>query len=226
MSALALAAVLALATDPQCGAAAPDSELAHRLQATAVHESGDDRTYADPLAIGVNADLARGLHPARLHFASSQEAIAGAYSLLAQRRSFDLGLMMINVRSLAQDGLSIDAAFDACRNMAAGAHHFVADVHTVLNLAHRLYNTGSTERGANYASAIEAVLIRIQAAGGGAGQAASPPPPVPPSCAPSWDVWAVATCSDRASAQPGAAPARGVVSVSINTRKSTDDEQD
>ena len=224
MSALALAAVLSLATNPQCGAATPGSELARRLQAIAVHESGDDRTFADPLAIGVNANPEAGLPAVQLHSATAQEAIAKAHLLSAQGRSFDLGLMQVNNGSLEQDGLTIDTAFDACRNMAAGASHFIANIHAVLNSAHRLYNTGSTERGAGYASAIEAVLTRIQAAGDDGGQAAPSPESPPPSCAPNWDVWAVASCSDRASAQPGAAPARGVVSVSINTRKNNDDE--
>ncbi len=191
---------MALVTNPQCGGVTPGGELAYRLEAIAVHESGDQRSFADPLLIGVNADRLRGLAAAVLRSASPEEARAKARTLLAQGRSFDLGLMQINVASLSQDGLTIDTAFDACRNMAAGAAHFTADVRAVLNLSHRRYNTGSTERGAGYASAIETVLTRIQATGQDTtrSMATSPlSPPEPPPCAPVWDAWALAVCSAR-----------------------------
>lgn len=220
VSVLTLATVLALATSPQCGGAAPGGELAYRLQAIAVHESGDQRSFADPLLIGLNADRQRGLAAAALHSFSPEEARAKARTLLAQGRSFDLGLMQINVASLAQDGLTIDTAFDACRNMAAGAAHFTADVRAVLNLSHRRYNTGSTERGAGYASAIETVLARIQTMGPNTARAvtAAPlSPPTPPPCAPEWDAWALAECSARTATPPGPPPADGASSASITT---------
>jgi type IV secretion system protein VirB1 len=211
---------MALATDPRCGGAAPGGELAYRLQAIAVHESGDQRSFADPLLIGVNVDRLRGLPAAVLHSSSPGEARAKARTLLAQGRSFDLGLMQINVASLAQDGLSIETAFDACRNMAAGAAHFTADVRVVLNLSHRRYNTGSTERGAGYASAIETVLARIQTAGPDTSRfVATAPlsPPAPPPCAPEWDAWALAECSARPIAPSGPLPADGASSAPITT---------
>lgn len=220
MSTLALAAIMALATNPQCGGATPGGELAYRLEAIAVHESGDQRSSADPLLIGVNADRLRGLAAAVLRSASPEEARAKARTLLAQGRSFDLGLMQINVASLSQDGLTIDTAFDACRNMAAGAAHFTADVRAVLNLSHRRYNTGSTERGAGYASAIETVLTRIQAAGPDASRSvvtAPLPPPALPSCAPVWDAWALAECSARPVAPTGPPPADGASSAPTMT---------
>ncbi len=211
---------MALATDPHCGAAVPGGELAFRLQAIAVHESGDQRSFADPLLIGVNADRARGLPGAALRSSSPEEARAKARTLLAQGRSFDLGLMQINVDSLAQDGLSLETAFDACRNMAAGAAHFTADVRAVLNLSHRRYNTGSTEHGAGYASAIEAVLTRIQAAGPDTSRSVVTAPLSPfalPPCAPVWDAWALAECSARPVAPAGPPPADGASSAPITT---------
>ena len=220
MSVLTLSAVMALAVSPQCGGAAPGGELAYRLQAIAVHESGDQRLFADPLLIGVNVDRARGLPAAVLHSSSPEEARDKARTLLAQGRSFDLGLMQINVGSLVQDGLSIETAFDACRNMAAGAAHFTADVRAVLNLSHRRYNTGSTERGAGYASAIETVLARIQTAGPDTSRSvvtAPLSPPAPPPCAPVWDAWALAKCSAHPVVPPGPPPADGASSAPTMT---------
>jgi len=122
-TALTLAAVLALAADPRCGAAPSGSEFQSRLAAIAIHESG-----GDPLVIGVNADRARGLPAAAIRSATPQEAAARAAALLAQGRSIDLGLMQVNSGQLARHGLTVETAFDACRSMVAGADHYAADV--------------------------------------------------------------------------------------------------
>ena len=147
-----------VAQDPRCGRAEPGSEFARRLAAIALAESG-----GDPLIIGVNADRARGLPAATVHSASPQEAAARAAVLLVQGRSIDLGLMQINSAQLERHGLTLDVAFDACRNMAAGADHYADDVRAVWTMAHRRYNTGSTERGAAYAASVERVLARASA---------------------------------------------------------------
>ncbi len=152
-----------LAESPQCGRAEPGSEFARRLAAIAIHESGNGRDSADPLVIGVNADRARGLPAAAIRSTTPQEAAARAAALLVEGRSIDLGLMQINSAQLAQHGLTLDAAFDACRSMAAGADHYADDVRAVWTLAHRRYNTGSTERGAAYAASVERVLARVPA---------------------------------------------------------------
>lgn len=157
-TALTLAAVLALAADPRCGAAPAGSEFASRLAAIAIHESG-----GDPLVIGVNADPARGLLAAAIRSTTPQEAATRAAALLAQGRSIDLGLMQINSGQLARHGLTLETAFDACRSMAAGADHYAADVRAVWNLALRRYNTGTVERGAAYAASVERVLARVPA---------------------------------------------------------------
>ena len=210
MSALTLAAVIALATNPQCGAAAPGSEFANRLAAIAIHES-----EGDPLVVGVNADRERGLPAAVVRSATAQEAVTRARALLAQGRSLDLGLMQINTAQLARHGLTVETAFDACRSMAAGADHYAADVVAVWTLAHRRYNTGSTERGAAYAAGVEQVLARVRAQQSGAASpsapvaASPPPPPSQPPCAPAWDAWALAECSARPAAPLPSPPADG-----------------
>lgn len=215
---LTLAAILALASDPRCGAAAPGSEFASRLAAIAIHESG-----GDPLVIGVNADRARGLPATAVRSATPQEAAARAAALIAQGRSVDLGLMQINSGQLAGHGLTLEAAFDACRSMAAGADHYAADVQAVWSLAHRRYNTGSTERGAAYAVGVEQVLNRVRAQQPGLpASAAQPSPvpqqlPVPPPCAPAWDAWALAQCSARQAAPPAPPPADAAPVVPVIT---------
>ncbi len=152
-TALTLAAVLALAADPRCGAAPADSGFASRLAAIAIHESG-----GDPLVIGVNADRARGLPATVIRSAMSQEAATRAAALLAQGRS----IVQVNSGQLARHGLTVEQAFDICRNVAAGADHYAADVRAVWSLAHRRYNTGGTERGAAYAAGVEQVLARVR----------------------------------------------------------------
>jgi len=186
-TALTLAAVLALAIDPRCGAAAPASEFASRLAAIAIHESG-----GDPLVIGVNVDPARGLPAVAVRSATPQEAAARAGALLAQGRSIDLGLMQVNSGQLARHGLTLETAFDACRSMAAGADHYAEDVRAVWTLAHWRYNTGSTERGGAYAADVEQVLNRVRAqqsalpTSSALPSFASQPLPPPPA---SWDVY-------------------------------------
>ena len=216
-SALTLAAILAFAADPHCGAA-PDNEFASRLAAIAIQESG-----GDPLLIGVNPDPARGLPAAAVRSATAQKAAAQAAALLAQGRSIDLGLMQVNSRQLARHGLTFETAFDTCRNMAAGADHYAEDVRAVWSLAHRRYNTGSTERGAAYAASVERVLNRVRAQqsalspSSASSAPASQPPPGPPLCAPSWDAWALAQCSARQATPSAPSPADGPSAAPVIT---------
>ncbi len=164
---LGVAAVLALATNPRCGAAQAGTEFAWRLTAIAIHESG-----GDPYAIGVN-----GLGSSTYRFATQAEAMAFARALNAAGRDFDAGLMQINRRQLARYHLTLQSAFDACSNMAAGAVHYAADVQAVVfDLAHRRYNTGSIQRGAAYAASVEQVLAHLRAQTG-----ALPASPLPAS---------------------------------------------
>ena len=218
---LTLAAILALATDPRCGAApaSPEGkEFASRLAAIALHESG-----GDPLVIGVNADRTRGLPAAAVRSATPQEATTRAAALVAQGRSIDLGLMQVNSGQLARHGLTVETAFDACRNMAAGADHYAADVQAVWTLAHRRYNTGSTERGAAYAASVEQVLNRVRKQQATLPASTAPvalvpqQPPAPPPCAPSWDAWALAQCSVRQVTPSAPPPVVGLPAVPVIT---------
>lgn len=172
--ALTAAAVFALATDPRCGGARPDSEFAARLVAVSTHESG-----RHPFAIGVNADDARGLPPQRILSATQAEAVARARMLLAEGRRIDLGLMQISDRQLARHRLSVDAAFDPCANMRAGAEHLSADFRAAWAAAHRRYNCGGFACGEVYAAGVERVLDQI-APSLVVPAAPEPPPPIPP----------------------------------------------
>src|SRR3990167_7991228 len=70
----------------------------------------------DPLAIGVN-----GKPRVSVSAATPKEAAAKASALIAAGRSIDLGLAQINSKNLGWLGLSVEAAFDPCRNLAAAA---------------------------------------------------------------------------------------------------------
>ena len=153
MSALAVAAILSLAVLPECGAG--QDVPAERMAAVASVESG-----GDPLAIGVNGD-----HPATLHPATKDEAVATARALLAQGKSIDLGLTQINSANLAHDGLTVERAFDACASLQAGATHLAADFEAAWRAAHSRYNTGDLQRGiANgYALRVSAAVRMVTA---------------------------------------------------------------
>ncbi len=194
-TALSIAAVLTLATD--CGGARPESEFATRLAAVAEHESA-----RHPLAIGVNAEPARGLSGQSLRFSSPAEAARAAHDLLRQGRRIDLGLMQISHVNLGRHGLSVETALNACENMRAGAAHLAGDLRAVWGLAHRRYNTGGVERGAAYAEGVERALARVRQAEGAGSASRDVPPareaaPFPPACAPSWDPWARLACERR-----------------------------
>lgn len=186
-------AVVALAA--QC---APEVAPA-TLLAVARAESG-----LNPLAIGVNGP--RGRRPAATNAA---EATAAAKALVAAGRDIDLGLAQINVRNLARLGLSIETAFEPCRNLAAAAQVLREGYargqvrhgpgQAALRVALSVYNTGHAERG--FANGY---VARVVAQAGGAaappGAVAVPEPPPPAA----WDVFA------RAAVRPS----RFVMSVS------------
>ena len=106
----------------------------------------------DPLVIGVN-----GPAPRRLSFATPSAAAAAARQLIAEGASVDLGLGQISSRNLAGLGLTVDTAFDPCRNLAAAAEVLVGDyLRTApavgreqdgLRTALSYYNTGRRDRG-------------------------------------------------------------------------------
>jgi len=176
-AALSVAAVLALATDPRCGAAPAQGDMAGRLAAIASHES-----ERRPYAIGINRDDRRGLPADRIFAASAQEAANSARALLAAGRSIDLGLMQISHRNLDRHGLTVETAFDPCQSMRAGAQHFAADLRAAYGMAHRRYNCGGFECGGAYAASVEAAYQQITTGLSAAPVAA--PPAVEPSAPP------------------------------------------
>ena len=108
---LELAAVLALSQ-----ACAP-SVAPETLAAIAHVES-----RFDPLAIGVNRG---GPAPARSR--DAREAARTARALLSRGANIDLGLAQINSSNLDWLDLSVEDAFDPCRNLAAAATVLKAD---------------------------------------------------------------------------------------------------
>jgi type IV secretion system protein VirB1 len=138
---LTLAAVLALAQ--QC---APS--VAPETLVSLVHTE----SRFDPLAIGVNA---RGV--ANPHSIDKASAVAAARALISQGYNIDLGLGQINSTNLRRLNLSIEDAFDPCRNLAAAARVLVGNYLNVsrsggtteaaIATALSMYNTGNRSRG-------------------------------------------------------------------------------
>jgi type IV secretion system protein VirB1 len=166
----------------------------------------------DPLTIGVNGNSPRSLHPA-----THAEAIHQAREFIASGANVDLGLAQINSRNLGWLGLSIEDAFDPCRNLAAAATVLAAnyaaaargrDDQAALRVALSLYNTGDPVRGfrngyvQKVAQAAGYVVPAIAVSPGPAPIRASDPQiadPVMPTRAapesPTWDVFGRARAS-------------------------------
>lgn len=162
----------------------------------------------NPIAIGVN----RGPGPARRP-RDAAEAARIARSLLARGANLDLGVAQINSANLDWLGLSIEGAFDPCRNLSAAGVVLRAGYRlsegaapqAALRTALSRYNTGHPERGFRngYVARVERAAFTLGLAGPGAArpgataEAAAPvtapaapePPPAP------WDVFARARFS-------------------------------
>lgn len=148
----------------------------------------------DPLAIGVN-----GKPRMIVKAATRTEAVSKASALIVAGRSVDLGLAQINSRNLAWLDLTVEDAFDPCRNLAAAARvlrsGYDADRASVLGEQQALrvalsrYNTGDAVRGfdngyvAKVVSAAARIVPAIQSTSGTPTEAAEPPP------RPAWDVF-------------------------------------
>jgi type IV secretion system protein VirB1 len=119
--------ILPLAVIVQLATACAPQVAPETLAAIAQTES-----TRDPLAIRDNAT----------HFSyrprDKAEAVAVARNLIAEGHDLDLGLMQINRGNFAWLGLTVEAAFDPCRSIAAGAA-----VPTRISR----YNTGSPTAG-------------------------------------------------------------------------------
>ena len=68
------------------------------------------------LALGLNAD-----RPGLRHPTSIREATKLASELIAKGESVDLGLMQVNSKNLQRLGLTVEDAFDRCKNIHAGS---------------------------------------------------------------------------------------------------------
>ncbi len=160
----------------------------------------------DPLAIGVNA----GPRPAR-RARDAADAARIAKDLLARGANLDLGVAQINSGNLDWLNLSVEAAFDPCRNLEAAGRVLRAGYRlaprerpqAALRRAVSRYNTGHPTRGfANgYVARVEAAAARL-----GLSAPTEPVRPAPTMPAPAgpaseaepatWDVFARARRSD------------------------------
>ncbi|WP_312573103.1 lytic transglycosylase domain-containing protein, partial [Brevundimonas sp.] len=153
---LDLAFVLTLAA--QC---APD--VSPRTLAAIAHTE----SRFDPLAIGVNNG------PAVSRQGSITQATATARRLIAEGRNIDLGLAQINSANLGWLNLSVEAAFNPCRNLEAAATVLLggyaprstepAARQQALRVALSRYNTGHPQRGFlnGYVGRVEASAVRL-----------------------------------------------------------------
>lgn len=150
----------------------------------------------DPLAINVN-----GEPRIKVRARNAGEAVAAARRLIAKGRSVDLGLGQINSANLRWLGLSVEAAFDPCRNLSAAATVLndgyrrargASNPQGALRIAFSYYNTGHPERGFRngYVAKVIAAASRSPVIAPGPEPLPSSPPPARP--APSWDVFAQA----------------------------------
>lgn len=162
----------------------------------------------NPIAIGVN----RGPRPARPP-RDVAEATRVARTLLARGANLDLGVAQINSDNLDWLGLSVEAAFDPCRNLAAAGAVLRAgyrpmaggDPQSALRVALSRYNTGHPERGfrngyvarvERAAATIGVIPLRAPATDSPAEDIAPVPVRAADAAAPpSWDVFARARFS-------------------------------
>lgn len=105
-----------------------------------------------PLTIGVNGGRRLVRQPATV-----QEAVATARWLIAKGYNIDLGISQVNSANLRRAGLTVETAFDPCKNLAAGAGILQANYidarrtyptdQTALHAALSMYNTGNFTAG-------------------------------------------------------------------------------
>jgi len=102
----------------------------------------------NPLSIGVNGGARLVRQPD-----NKAEAVATARWLIEKGYNIDLGLGQVNSSNLAKVGLSVEDAFEPCKNVAAAATILhgnfqaakgkVQDDQAALHAALSAYNTGS-----------------------------------------------------------------------------------
>ena len=124
----------------------------------------------DPYAIGDNST------GRSYHLGNAPAAAAQATALVAAGHSIDMGLAQINSRTAGALGLSIQAAFDPCRNLAAAQRLMVNSYRRLSPSAptvqHAIsgmlstYNTGDSRRGVRngYVARVYASAARLRPA--------------------------------------------------------------
>jgi type IV secretion system protein VirB1 len=122
--------------------------VAHQTLAAIVKSESAFR----PFAIGVNGGARLVRQPD-----NKPEAVATATWLLANGYAIDLGLGQVSSANLGNTGLTVEDAFDPCKNLAAAgailqrnyqaASARVTGEQAVLQAALSAYNTGSFTRG-------------------------------------------------------------------------------
>ena len=112
------------------------------------------RTESDfkPFAININGGAKLERQPI-----TKEEAIATAKWLLSNHYNIDMGLGQVNSVNLTKTSLSVEEAFDPCKNLAAAATilHWnyesaskrIPDEQSALQAAISAYNTGSFTKG-------------------------------------------------------------------------------
>lgn len=145
-------------------------------------------SHFDPYAIGINAKGVAKVQPG-----DRPSAIAAAKGLIARGFNIDLGLGQINSANLKWLGLSVEDAFDPCRNLAASARVLSTNYLSVarsspsteiaIATAMSMYNTGSRSRGFGngYVGRVYASSsIVVPALRAGMAPLSAPPPPASP----------------------------------------------
>lgn len=122
----------------------------------------------NPYAIGVNRAAGLSRQPR-----NKAEAIATARALLAQGKNIDLGIGQINSNNLGWLRLTVEDAFDPCRNLSAASKVLTSNYQSVarsasspqhaLRLSVSMYNTGSQTRGFGngYVRKVEEAAARL-----------------------------------------------------------------
>ena len=183
----------------------------------------------EPLSINDNTTGTSGVPATR------DIAVQIASKLLEAGHSVDIGIMQINSANFARLGLTLEAAFDPCKSVAAGAAVLAGGYtggathegqQSALRVALSKYNTGDAQRGfANgYVHKVELAAAHIvpaldvgvaPAAIDSQSLPAAVPPvtPADPNAPPSWDVWSsfdyAATHHQDTPTPPPSIPASG-----------------
>lgn len=106
----------------------------------------------NPLAININGKAKLERQPS-----TKEEAVVTAKWLITNHYNIDMGLGQVNSVNLTKTNLSVDNAFDPCKNLAAAAtilqwnyesaSKSIPDEQAALHAAISAYNTGSFTKG-------------------------------------------------------------------------------